>query len=141
VGLVALLILGGCHDKGAAREGPGGAQGDAEQLGREVAEIVDRVMAYKTSHRGTLPTSLRQAGIDSLAPQFVRRLDREGDAPLVTIVFRRLEGHQLSSCQGTNEVLEDKMLRGGAFDVSCTLIAGGVQGFTVPPPPPPPKPK
>jgi hypothetical protein len=98
-------------------------------------------MAYKTSHRGTLPTSLRQAGIDSLAPQFVRRLDREGDAPLVTIVFRRLEGHQLSSCQGTNEVLEDKMLRGGAFDVSCTPIAGGVQGFTVPPPPPPPKPK
>jgi hypothetical protein len=115
------------------------AQREAEQLGREVADIVDRVMAYRSSHRGSLPVSYRQAGIDSLTPEFVRRLSRQGDVPVVTIAFRRTAGRQVASCDGTNLVLEDKLLRAGAFDVSCRLTGGGTRIFTVPPPPPPKK--
>jgi hypothetical protein len=115
------------------------AQADAELMGRELLEIMDRVMSYRSSHQGRLPSSLRQAGLDSLAPQFIRRLGRKGSDPLVTIVLRNTAGHVLNSCQGTQTVLEDQALRGGAFDVSCTVIGEGTQYFTVPPREPPPK--
>lgn len=133
---------GGDGDGGSAAGKPAApetAQAEAEQLGRELADIVDRVMAYKSSHRGNLPNSYRQAGIDSLTPEFVRRLARQGDVPVVTIAYRRTAGRELLSCEGTNLVLEDKLLKDGAFDVTCRLAAGGTRIFTVPPPPPPPK--
>ena len=117
------------------------AQAEAELLGRDLADIVDRVMAYRSAHQNRLPSSLRQAGIDSLAPQFVRRLGRQGSEPLVTVVFRRTDGRLVTGCSGTSAVLEDASLREGAFEVSCTVAAGGVQTFTVPPLPPPPKPE
>ena len=117
------------------------AQAEAELLGRDLADIVDRVMAYRSAHQNRLPSSLRQAGIDSLAPQFVRRLGRQGSEPLVTVAFRRTDGRLVTGCSGTSAVLEDASLRGGAFEVSCTVAAGGVQTFTVPPLPPPPKPE
>ncbi len=117
------------------------AQAEAELLGRDLADIVDRVMAYRSAHQNRLPASLRQAGIDSLAAQFVRRLGRQGGDPLVTVVFRRTEGRLVTGCSGTSAVLEDASLRGGAFEVSCTMAAGGAQTFTVPPLPPPPKPE
>jgi hypothetical protein len=137
------VVLASCRgDKSSPGEAPGStpqAQQEAEQLGREVADIVDRVMAYRSSHRGNLPVSYRQAGIDSLTPEFVRRLSRRGSDPLVTIAFRRTAGREVASCDGTNLVLEDKLLKAGAFDVSCRLTAGGTRIFTVPPPPPPKK--
>jgi hypothetical protein len=134
--LAGALACGGGSAKDA-KAAADQAQAEAEELGREVADIVDRVMAYRSSHRGNLPASLRQAGIDSLTPRFERRLSRQGEDPLVTIAWRRLGGRQLVSCQGTNLVLEDQQLRGGNFDVSCHQVAGGTQVFTVPPPPPP----
>ncbi len=115
------------------------AQAEAEQLGREAAEIIDRVMAYKSSHRDNLPTSFRQAGIDTLVSQFIRRLGREGSDPRVTIVFRSTSGREVTACSGTNAVLEDKLLRAGVFDVDCTLRDGSRRVFTIPLPPPPPK--
>jgi hypothetical protein len=114
-------------------------QADAELLGRELADIVDRVMSYKSSHRNHLPNSLRQAGLDSLAPLFVRRMSQSKGVPYVTIAFRTTEGHALRSCQGTNAVLEDMSLHDGGFQVSCTYVTGGTKSFTVPPVPPPPK--
>ncbi len=117
------------------------AQAEAELLGRDLADIMDRVMAYRSAHQNRLPSSLRQAGIDSLAAQFVRRLGRQGGDPLVTVVFRRAEGRVVTECSGTSVVLEDASIHGGAFEVSCALAAGGVQNFTVPPLPPPPKPE
>jgi len=107
------------------------AQADADLLGREVYDIVDRVMAYRSAHRNRLPTSLRQAGLDSLTPMFVRRLGRDGSSPRVTIVFRRAEGHVLRACAGTTLVLENSMLHDGAFDVECDLAAGGSRRFWV----------
>jgi len=103
-------------------------------LGRELAEIVDRVMAYRSSHRGQLPTSLRQAGIDSLTPIFIRQYSRQGRDPLVTIRFRNLTDRDVAACRGTNMVLEDAMLHAGRFDVNCEMTAGGVQTFTIEPP-------
>jgi hypothetical protein len=108
-------------------------QADAESLGRELLDIMDRVMAYKSSHRKHLPNSLRQAGLDSLAPLFVRRLSVTGSEPQVTIAFRSIEGHLLRSCRGTSSILEDQMLHNEGFEVTCTLVAGGDRAFTVPP--------
>jgi len=139
-GLVGVMLACGGEKGSQGRPSAGSseqAQQEAEQLGREVADIVDRVMAYRSSHRGNLPVSYRQAGIDSLTPEFVRRLSRQGDVPVVTIAFRRTAGREVASCDGTNLVLEDKLLRAGAFDVSCRLAGGGTRIFTVPPPPPP----
>jgi hypothetical protein len=142
--LTTSLLLGACGGgapsgahRGAEERSPG--QIDAELLGPEVLAMVDRVMSFRSAHEGKLPGSLRQAGLDSLTPQYVRRLSRQGSDPLVTILFRRPEGHALLSCQGTNSVLEDQSLRSGAFDVSCTETGGGTRTYTVPPPAPPPK--
>jgi len=132
--LLAGLVACGGGDSKDAKAAAEQAQAEAEQLGREVADIVDRVMAYRSSHRGNLPASFRQAGIDSLTPEFARRLSRQGEDPLVVISWRRTAGRQLVSCQGTNLVLEDQQLRGGTFDVSCHLVEGGTRIFTVPPP-------
>jgi hypothetical protein len=114
-------------------------QGNAQLLGRELAQIVDRVMAYRSSHRGQLPASLRQAGIDSLTPVFSRQFTRQGSDPLITIRFRDQTGRQVAACRGTNMVLEDAMLHAGRFDVTCELTDGGTQTFTIEPPPAPKK--
>lgn len=111
-------------------------QGSAQMLGRELADIVDRVMSYRSSHRGQLPTSLRQAGIDSLTSVFVRRYSRRGDSPYVTIRFRNTADRAVAECSGTNVVLEDAMLHEGRFEVSCEMTGGGSQTFTIVPPPP-----
>ncbi|HXI21424.1 MAG TPA: hypothetical protein VNH46_10075, partial [Gemmatimonadales bacterium] len=72
--LLALLLLGGCHRSESSRGAAEGkaaidpAQRDAEQLGAEVKDIVDRVMSYRSAHRGQLPPSLRRAGLDSITP-------------------------------------------------------------------------
>lgn len=132
-----LACAGGGKSKQAAQARKDPAQVEAELLGRELAVIVDRVMAYRSSHRGQLPSSLRLAGIDSLAPDYIRRLARQGDAPLITIAFRRLNGRKVASCKGTNQVLEEAMLREGQFDADCILVGGGTRLFTIYPPPPP----
>lgn len=114
-------------------------QGSAQMLGRELADIVDRVMSYRSSHRNQLPTSLRQAGVDSLTSLFIRRYSRQGSSPYVTIRFRKTSGRAVAACSGTNMVLEEAVLHDGHFDVSCEMTAGGTQTFTVEPPPGPKK--
>lgn len=112
-------------------------QGNAQLLGRELSDIVDRVMSYRSSHRNQLPVSLRQAGVDSLTSQFVRQYTRQGNTPLVTIRFRNTSGRDVAACSGSNMVLEDAMLHEGRFEVSCEMTAGGSRTFTIEPPPPP----
>ncbi|MEO8635954.1 MAG: hypothetical protein ABI587_11820 [Gemmatimonadales bacterium] len=145
--VLATLLLLGCGRDKQARSRPDPkvpvdpVQVEAELLGRELAEILDRVMAYKSSHQRRLPTGFRQAGIDSLTPTFIRRLSRRGPDPLVSIRFRRPGGHQVESCEATSVLLEDALVNAGTFDVPCTMTAGGVRTFTVAPPPPPPPPE
>lgn len=133
---LALAACGGEKPAAAPRRDADGppidpAQADADSLGREVFDIVDRVMAYKSSHRNRLPVSLRQAGLDSLTPRFVRRLARQGEEPLVTIAYRRPAGHALLSCTGTSLVLENSMLHDGAFTVQCEPAGGGSRPYWV----------
>lgn len=144
--LLALAAIGcGAKEKQPAKargDGPPAdpAQLEAELLGRSAADIIDRVLAYKSAHQGRLPVSLRQAGIDSLTPQFILRLSARGSEPELLVIFRRTGGHQLASCLGNRQMLEDKLLNAGSFQVVCDLIAGGRRTFTIEPPPPPPKP-
>ncbi|MDZ4864461.1 MAG: hypothetical protein SGJ01_13575 [Gemmatimonadota bacterium] len=142
--LGTLLALGCGRDNHArARPDPDApvdpVQAEAELLGRELADILDRVMAYKSSHQGRLPTSFRQAGIDSLTPTVIRHLDRRGSDPLVSIRFRRPGGRQIASCEATSLLLEDMLLNAGTFDIPCLMTVGGVRSFTITPPPPPPE--
>lgn len=141
--LLALLILGcGKKDKpakgGAAPDKPADpAQVEAELLGREAADLVDRVMAYRSAHQGKGPVSLRQAGLDSLTSQTIRRLSTRGSDPVITVSFRRSAGHLVSGCEGDRLLLEDASLTQGKFEIACDMIAGGRRTFTVAPPPPP----
>lgn len=132
--VLAALVLGCGGEKRRRAAAERTAQDNAQLLARELAEIVDRVMAYRSSHRGQLPPSLRLAGIDSLTPMFSREFTRQGDAPLITIRFRTLTDRQVAACQGTNIVLEDAMLRAGRFDVECELTDGRTRTFTIEPP-------
>jgi hypothetical protein len=141
--LLALLSLG-CgkkHKAAPASNKPvDPAQVEAELLGREAADLVDRVLAYKSAHQGKLPVSMRQAGLDTLTGQTIRRLTRRGSDPVINVIYRRSAGHQLLGCEGTREQLEDALLTHGSFEIACELVAGGRRTFTVAPPPPPPKP-
>jgi hypothetical protein len=104
---------------------------DANLLGRELFDVVDRVMDYKTSHGNQLPASLRQVGIDTLTPMFIRRLGRLDNDPLITVSFRKPVGRRLTDCQGTNRVLEDAVVNGGSFEVTCGVATGGSRTFNV----------
>lgn len=137
--LAALFVAGsGCGGKG---EVPATRQSSPDQsaqlLGRELSDIVDRIMSYRSSHRGQLPPSLRIAGIDSLTPVFSREYRRRGEDPFVTIRFRNTAGHPVVACSGTSMVLEDAMLHEGRFDAECELADGGSRTFTIEPPAPP----
>ncbi len=141
--LLALLILG-CAKKGkpakasTAPDKPADpAQVEAELLGREAADLVDRVLSYKSAHQGRLPASLRQAGLDSLTAQTVRRLTSRGSEPVITVIFRRSAGHLVSGCEGDRALLEDAQLTQGKFEIACDMVTGGRRTFTVAPPPPP----
>jgi hypothetical protein len=141
--LIALLVLG-CGKKekpassGTAPTTPvDPAQVEAEQLGREAADLVDRVLAYRSAHQNRLPVSMRQAGLDSLTSQTVRRLTTRGGEPVITVIYRRSAGHLVSGCEGDRSLLEDIQLTHGTFEVACDMIAGGRRTFTIEPPPPP----
>lgn len=136
------LLLAACGDAkptansadAAPAHLPKGASSAAEEaavLGKELFGVMDRVLAYKASHFSNLPRDLPVAGIDSLTRTTVRRLSASNGVPTVSVVFRQREGHALQGCSGTNKVIEDSMLNGGAYEVQCTLSSGETQAFTV----------
>lgn len=140
--LVTLILLSACFGpKGTTATGARGrrpdasvsdnAAGEAQALGRELFGIMDQVMAYKSAHFNNLPRDLPSMGIDSLTRTTVRRLSVQGGTPSLTVVYRHAEGHAIKQCAGTNKVIEDSMLNGGAFEVDCTLSSGEARAFTV----------
>src|SRR5689334_8628109 len=140
---LALLVLAGCFKSGvaavsdttaghaAATATADPALDDAKLLGREIFEVMDKVMAYKSAHFSNLPSDLPTVGVDSLTRITVRRYTKAGAVPTVTATFRRPEGHGVLSCSGTNKVIEDSMLNGGPFEVTCQLPSGESKAFTV----------
>ena len=134
--LLTLGTLGGCGKKETPRppvaEGvpTGGAPADAQQLGTELFELIDRVAGYRSSHDGKPPKTLRQLGVDSLTPASVRRLAVQGRTFTVTIAYRKSGGRAVQDCSAGEDALEQAALNDGRFAVSCNTPAGP-QGFEV----------
>jgi len=129
--VLALVLLAACGAKDAARRPTTDARPplpqdrqDAETLGREVFELVDRAVDYRGSHRGRPAASFRQMGIDSLTPTTVRRLVNIAREPVVTVAFRRPDTREISSCRGDGQILEEATLNGGRFTLMCTASSG-----------------
>ncbi len=133
--LAGALMAAGCgHDDqpGAGAASAGGrapavssAASDAAALGREIYDLTDRAMSYRSSHRGRFPRSLRELGVDELTPATTRSLSVAGAVPTISVGFRSTANRTLSACRGTSAILEEAALSGGEFAVTCTLAAGG----------------
>jgi hypothetical protein len=136
--VLALVLLAACGAKEAARP-PAAAsrprlppdRQDAETLGLEVFELVDRAVDYRGSHRGRPAASFRQMGIDSLTPMTVRRLLNLAREPVVTVAFRQADVREITSCRGDSQILEEASLNGGRFTVMCTTNSGAQRPMRV----------
>jgi hypothetical protein len=110
-------------------------QRDAHALGREVFELVDRAVAYRTSHRGRPAASITQMGIESLTPATVRRIVNVQREPVVTVAYRRPDGREIISCRGDSQILADASVSGGRFTLMCTTSSGVQRPMEVGQPP------
>jgi hypothetical protein len=130
IALLSVMVVTGCASKDNTRSAPEEQsqqppeQREAELLGREIFELVDRAVDYRGSHRGRPATSLRQMGVDSLTPSTARYLVSLEREPLITVSFRKLIGREIASCRGDSHILEEASLNGGRFTVMCTNRAG-----------------
>jgi hypothetical protein len=97
---------------------------DAEALGAELFELVDRAIDYRGSHRGRPAASLRQLGVDSLTTNTARHLVNLAREPVVTVEFRKREGREITSCRGDSQILEEAALNGGRYTLMCTTRGG-----------------
>lgn len=128
--VLALALLAGCGSKepapvqGESRPALPRDRADADLLGREVFELVDRAIDYRGSHRGRPAASFRQMGIDTLTPTTVRRLVNLEREPVVTVAFRRTENREIISCRGDSQILEEATLNAGGFTLMCTTTSG-----------------
>lgn len=135
-GFLVAALLGGCGKKEEPKppvaEGvpAGGAPSDAQQLGTEMFELIDRIADYRSSHEGRPPKTLRQLGVDSLTPATIRRLAVQGRTFTVTVAYRRAEGRAVQACSAGEDALEQAALNEGRFAVSCDTPSGP-QGFEV----------
>ena len=129
--LLGLVLVAACGAKDAPRPAEADTrsrlpqdQQDAETLGRELFELVDRAIDYRGSHRGRPAASFRQMGVDSLTPATSRYLVNLAREPVVTVSFRRTDTREITSCRGDGQILEEATLNGGRFTVMCTTRAG-----------------
>jgi hypothetical protein len=134
--IACLVTACGGEEKGsAAQQEPrvtiSADQADAETLGREVLELVDRAVDYRGSHRGRPASSLRQLGIDSLTPTTARHLVNVNREPLVTVSFRKVDGRQITSCRGDSHILEEASINAGRFTLMCTSRSGAQRPIQV----------
>ena len=106
-------------------------QRDAELLGREVFELVDRAVDYRGSHRGRPARNLRQMGVDSLTPATARHLVSLDREPVVTVEYRRGEARAITSCRGDSQILEEAAINGGRFTLMCTTRSGAQRPIRV----------
>jgi len=136
--LLALVLLAACAAKESnqsRRSEPAADlppdRRDAELLGREVFELVDRAIDYRGSHQGRPAASFRQMGIDSLTPTTARSLVNLAREPVVTVSFRRTVSREIASCRGDSQILEEATLNGGRFTVMCTSVSGSQRPMQV----------
>jgi hypothetical protein len=106
-------------------------QRDAEVLGREIFELVDRAVDYRGSHKGRPATSFRQMGVDTLTSLTVRRLVNLERDPVVTVTFRKPDTREVTSCRGDSQILEESSINGGRFTLMCTTRTGSQRPIRV----------
>lgn len=99
-------------------------QRDAEVLGREVFELVDRAIDYRGSHKGRPASTFRQMGVDTLTGLTVRRLVNLAREPVITVAFRKTDTREITSCRGDSQILEESAINGGRFTLMCTTRSG-----------------
>jgi hypothetical protein len=127
--LASAFFLLGCTETGGSKaQRPLGSQlspeqRDAQALGREIFELVDRAMDYRGSHRGRPAASLRHMGVDSLTPTTVRRVVNVQREPVITVAFRQTAGREIISCRGDRQILEDASVH-GRYTLMCTARSG-----------------
>lgn len=138
--VLALALLLACGARDAARPMRDEVRADlprdqdeAETLGHEVFDLVDRAVDYRGSHQGRPAASFRQMGIDSLTPATVRRLVNIAREPVVTVAFRRTNSREITSCRGDGGILEEAALNGGRFTLMCTTGSGAQRPMRVGP--------
>jgi hypothetical protein len=130
------VVLLGCSGTGNSSSRPPRAsqltpeQRDAQALGREVFELVDRAVDYRGSHRGRPAATLRQMGVESLTATTVRRVVNLQREPVVTVSFRRPAGREIISCRGDSQILEDASLN-GRYTLMCTGSSGAQRPMEV----------
>lgn len=137
--LPALLLacsFAGCGDQGAlksriaTRSDLTPDQRDAETLGREIFDLVDRAVDYRGSHMGRPAANLPQMGVESLTNITVRRVMNVQREPIITVAFRQPQGREIISCLGDSKILEDKSLN-GRFTIMCTASSGAQRPMEV----------
>jgi hypothetical protein len=135
---LVLLVLVGCSkgetDRPAAIQPKSDLpadQRDAEVLGREVFELVDRAIDYRGSHKGRPAASFRQMGIDTLTSLTVRRLVNLEREPVITVAFRKTDTREITSCRGDSQILEESSINGGRFTLMCTTRTGSQRPIRV----------
>jgi hypothetical protein len=129
--LALLCLVAGCGTDDGPRSAAQQArsdlpadQADAETLGREVLELVDRAVDYRGSHRGRPANSLRQIGVDSLTPTTARHLLNVNREPVITVQFRKTADRHYTSCRGDGHILEEASINAGRFTLMCTARSG-----------------
>ncbi len=129
--IFTMLLLAACSGKDKKPTAPivvdsvSAPGAEAGILGKELYDLVDRAMSYKSAHRGRLPRSLREMGVDQLTRSTSRTLTVSGGEPTVSVEFRNPGAHTLRSCRATSSILEEASISGGDFAVICTTTAGG----------------
>ena len=110
-------------------------QQDAYTLGREIFDLVDRAVSYRSSHRGRPATTLTQMGIESLTPVTVRRMVNLQREPVITVAYRRPDRREIVSCRGDSGILVEASMNGGRFTLMCTSSSGAQRPVEVGEPP------
>jgi hypothetical protein len=127
--LVLALAIAGCGQEAGSKSRTGGggqlssAERDAEVLGREIFDLVDRAISYRASHQGRPANTLRQMGVESLTATTVRRVTNVEREPVITVAFRRTADREIVACRGDGKILEDASLN-GRFTLMCTSSSG-----------------
>lgn len=116
---LGVTACGSRPDRGSADHAPA-VNSEAESLGRELFQLVDRASDYQSSHRGKLPATIAQLGIDSLTHTTVRRLVEGETPPAVQVAYRHAGGHGLTECHADSRILEEAALNEGRFSVTCS---------------------
>src|SRR3954468_20674220 len=107
--LLLALVVAGCDNAGSKtrtteRSPLSPDQRDAEILGREIFDLIDRAVDYRGSHMGRPAANLPQMGVESLTTATVRRVVNVQRQPVITVAFRQSSGRDIISCRGDPQI-------------------------------------